>query len=152
MLSSKPVVLWIHELGAIYNHEAIVNPDIFSNFRDGQLLRIHCPRNNIPQQQQQQQQKQQQKPQQPLPPQPQPQPQQSNSSKQEPDHSGTQSSSQSQQNLQSEQAKSSNDNNVSVDLQLDSVIVKGHAIDKENLAKQQQLQVLIMQIFVCVIF
>ncbi|KAG1066103.1 hypothetical protein G6F42_026719 [Rhizopus arrhizus] len=50
----SPVVLWIHDTGAMYNHDAVVNPEIFSNFRDGQLLRIHCPRNIQPQQQQSQ--------------------------------------------------------------------------------------------------
>lgn len=108
-LSSKPIVLWIHDPGAIYTHDAVVNPDIFANFRDGQLLKIHCLQ-------------QQQQP-----------PPQTQKSKQDQPDSGTLSQSQ-----QTEQTIPASDN---VDLKLDHVIVKGHAIDKENLSKQQQLQV-----------
>ncbi|KAG1464634.1 hypothetical protein G6F46_003278 [Rhizopus delemar] len=43
LLSNRPIVLWIHDLGSTYNHDAIVNPEIFPNFREGQLLKIHCP-------------------------------------------------------------------------------------------------------------
>ncbi|CAO3699730.1 unnamed protein product [Rhizopus microsporus] len=43
LLSNKPIVLWIHDLGLTHHNDAIVNPEIFPNFRDGQLLRIHCP-------------------------------------------------------------------------------------------------------------
>lgn len=42
-LSNRPIVLWIHDLGSAHNHDAIVNPEMFPNFSDGQLLRIHCP-------------------------------------------------------------------------------------------------------------
>ncbi|KAI9272610.1 hypothetical protein BY458DRAFT_539708 [Sporodiniella umbellata] len=42
LLSNRPIVLWIHDLGSAHNHDAIVNPEMFPNFSDGQLLRIHC--------------------------------------------------------------------------------------------------------------
>jgi hypothetical protein len=143
LLSQKPIVLWIHDPGAIYNHDAVVNPDMFPNFRDGQLLRIHCPRNTQPQQQQAQNgnggNKQDQQDQ-----------------KKQHDHGITQSQQtnqqQSQQQQQSQtdqgQGQQSEDrhNESSFNLQLDSVIVKGHAVDKESLAKQQQLQVRLCKI------
>ncbi|KAI8354026.1 hypothetical protein BD560DRAFT_407914, partial [Blakeslea trispora] len=58
-LSQKPIVLWIHDHSTNCNHDAIVNPEMFPNFRDGQLLQIHCPRITSQQQQQQQQQQSQ---------------------------------------------------------------------------------------------
>lgn len=135
LLSQKPIVLWIHDPGAIYSHDAVVNPDMFPNFRDGQLLRIHCPRNTRPQQQQAQNGNNGNKPDQP-------------DKKKQHDHSNVQSQqtsqqSQQQQQLQTDQGQQSEDryNENVFNPQLDSIIVKGHAVDKESLAKQQQLQV-----------
>lgn len=124
LLSQKPVVLWIHDPGAMYNHDAVVNPEIFTNFRDGQLLRIHCPRNNNIQPQQQQSQNTGND-------------QQDQKKQQEQTQTQTQQQPQTQK---SEQSKSKQ-NEDHYNEQLDSVIVKGHAVDKESLAKQQQLQV-----------
>jgi hypothetical protein len=142
LLSSKPIVLWTHDPTTSYAHDAVVNPEMFSNFRDGQLLRIHCPRVNTTQQQQSQQQSQNN----------------SNKSDQQdgkkqhdhntPQQQHQQSQQQSQQNqqqqldqssLQPQQCQSSDKQEHGE--QLDSVIVKGHAVDKESLAKQPQLQV-----------
>lgn len=134
LLSTKPIVLWIHDPAVVYNHDAVVNPDMFPSFQDGQLLRIHCP-----QQQQQQQQQQQNS--------------QTNSNAKKQDHqelnkldthsSSKQASSEQQQQQQQKKKIEKSDmfDNDSTHLQFDSVIVKGHAIDKEGLAKQQQLQV-----------
>lgn len=130
LLSQKPVVLWIHDPGAMYNHDAVVNPEIFSNFRDGQLLRIHCPRNNSIQPQQQQSQNSS-----------------SNDQQDHDHHQGQQTQAQTQQQTQAQQSEQSKSKQAEEHLhhhhqeQLDSVIVKGHAVDKESLAKQQQLQV-----------
>ena len=127
LLSQKPVVLWIHDTGAMYNHDAVVNPEIFSNFSDGQLLRIHCPRNIQPQQQQSQSTGNDQQDQ----------------KKQHDHHQGQQTQVQTQQQAQAQQSEQSKSNQPEDHHheQLDSVIVKGHAVDKESLAKQQQLQV-----------
>ncbi|KAI8141757.1 hypothetical protein BJV82DRAFT_670275 [Fennellomyces sp. T-0311] len=43
LLSQKPIILWVHDPGAYQNQDAVVNPDHFANFRNGQLLRIHFP-------------------------------------------------------------------------------------------------------------
>ncbi|GAN09146.1 conserved hypothetical protein [Mucor ambiguus] len=131
LLSQKPVVLWIHDPGAIYNHDAVVNPEIFSNFRDGQLLRIHCPRNNSIQPQQQQSQNTGSD--------------QQDQKKQHDHHQGQQTQAQTQQQTQPQKSEQSKSNQVEEhhhhhQEQLDSVIVKGHAVDKESLVKQQQLQ------------
>lgn len=129
LLSQKPVVLWIHDPGAMYNHDAVVNPEIFSNFRDGQLLRIHCPRSNSIQPQQQQSQNTGSD--------------QQDQKKQHDHHQGQQTQAQTQQQTQAQQTEQSMLNQAEDhhQEQLDSVIVKGHAVDKESLAKQQQLQV-----------
>ncbi|KAI9255421.1 hypothetical protein EDC94DRAFT_678447 [Helicostylum pulchrum] len=147
LLSTKPIVLWIHDPSAVYNHDAVVNPEMFPNFRDGQLLRILCPR--ITQQPQQQSQNSNKSDQQ--------------DAKKQLDHNTPQQNSQqtqqqTQQNQQNQQLNQINQqqsqseqSNLQPQLlqssdkqehheQLDFVIVKGHAADKENLAKQQQLQ------------
>ena len=54
LLSQKPVVLWFHDPGTYSNQDAVVNPDQFPNFRDGQLLRIHFLQQSQQQQPQQQ--------------------------------------------------------------------------------------------------
>lgn len=54
LLSQKPVVLWFHDPGTYSNQDAVVNPDQFPNFRDGQLLRIHFLQQTQQQQAQQQ--------------------------------------------------------------------------------------------------
>ncbi|KAG0173849.1 vacuolar membrane-associated protein iml1 [Apophysomyces sp. BC1034] len=53
LLSAKPIILWFHDPGTMFNHDAVVNPDHFPNIRDGQVLRIHFPRSGSQQQQQQ---------------------------------------------------------------------------------------------------
>ncbi|KAF7723038.1 vacuolar membrane-associated protein iml1 [Apophysomyces ossiformis] len=53
LLSAKPVILWFHDPGTMFNHDAVVNPDYFPNVQDGQVLRIHYPRAASQQQQQQ---------------------------------------------------------------------------------------------------
>jgi hypothetical protein len=126
LLSQKPVILWIHDPGAMYNHDAVVNPEIFTNFRDGQLLRIHCPRNNNTQPQQSQNASNDQQDQ-----------------KKQNEHQGQQNQTQTQQQPQTQKSEQSKSNQTEdhYNEQLDSVIIKGHAVDKESLAKQQQLQV-----------
>jgi hypothetical protein len=138
LLSQKPIVLWIHDPGAIYNHDAVVNPDMFPNFRDGQLLRIHCPRTTQPQQQQAQngngnnkQDQQDQK-------------KQHDTQSQQTGQQQSQQQQQSQTDQSQGQQSEDRHNENSFHLQLDSVIVKGHAVDKESLAKQQQLQVCVL--------
>ncbi|KAG2194867.1 hypothetical protein INT47_002661 [Mucor saturninus] len=141
LLSNKPIVLWIHDPGAIYNHDAVINPEMFPNFRDGQLLKILCPR--ITQQQPQQQSqnvinnnKADQQ-----------------DSKTQLEHTASQQQQNQQQNQQNQQCQQQQSDQSSTQTQqsqssdkqehneqLDFVIVKGHAADKENLAKQQQLQ------------
>jgi hypothetical protein len=119
LLSQKPIVLWIHDPGAAYNHDAVVNPELFPNFRDGQLLRIHCPRNGTPQTQQPQrgQGKQDQE-------------KNNQEQKTEAKQDQTPSSDQEQQG------------HVEGSLERESVVVKGHVVDKESLSRQQQLQVI----------
>lgn len=139
LLSNKPIVLWIHDPTTSYPHDAVVNPEMFSNFRDGQLLRIHCPRvTNTQQQSQQQSQNNNSKSDQQdnkkqhdhnTPQQQHAQNQQQNQSSQ----SIEQSSLQAQQSQLSEKQEHNE--------QLESVIVKGHSVDKESLTKQPQLQV-----------
>ena len=43
LLSQKPISLWFHDPSQFQNQDAVVNPDHFPNFRNGQLLRIHFP-------------------------------------------------------------------------------------------------------------
>ncbi|KAI9497719.1 hypothetical protein BDB00DRAFT_784640 [Zychaea mexicana] len=43
LLSQKPISLWFHDPSTFQNQDAVVNPDHFANFRNGQLLRIHFP-------------------------------------------------------------------------------------------------------------
>ncbi|KAI7859494.1 hypothetical protein BDC45DRAFT_216782 [Circinella umbellata] len=43
LLSQKPISLWFHDPSQFQNQDAVVNPDQFPNFRNGQLLRIHFP-------------------------------------------------------------------------------------------------------------
>lgn len=135
LLSNKPIVLWIHDPGAIYNHDAVVNPEMFPNFCDGQLLRILCPRNSQPQQSQNSNNKSEQQ-----------------DGKKQHDSNNLQGQQQQGQNIQGQQqqqAEQANAQGQQLQMgdkqdhleQLDFVIVKGHAADKENLAKQQQLQV-----------
>lgn len=146
LISNKPIVLWIHDPGAIYNHDAVINPEIFPNFRDGQLLKILCPR--ITQQQPQQQQSQnannkldQQDGKKHLDhnilQQQQQQQQQNQLQNQQTQQNQKQQSDQSSPQTQQSQSSDKQEHNE----QLDFVIVKGHAADKENLTKQQQLQV-----------
>ncbi|KAI8986397.1 hypothetical protein BDB01DRAFT_849455 [Pilobolus umbonatus] len=137
-LSNKPVILWIHDPGVVYNHDAVVNPEIFPNFTDGQLLRIYCPRNTQQQQQQQQQSQNKSK--------------EHHEPKKQAETSGQQQQKQHEQQIQHQQQQVQqllqqhdykDQQNHSVDLKshhLETVIVKGHGVDKEILAKQQQLQ------------
>lgn len=142
LISNKPIVLWIHDPGAIYNHDAVINPEMFPNFRDGQLLKILCPR--ITQQQPQQQnqnvnnsnktdQQEGKKQLEHNAPQQQQNLQQNQQNQQNQQQQSDQSSTQTQQSQSSDKQEQNE--------QLDFVIVKGHAADKESLAKQQQLQV-----------
>lgn len=147
LLSTKPIVLWIHDPSAVYNHDAVVNPEMFPNFRDGQLLKILCPRITQQPQQNQNNNKSDQQ-----------------DAKKQLDHNTPQQNQQQnlQQNQQNQQNQQLNQANQQQPLseqstlqpqlaqgsdkqehheQLEFVIVKGHAADKENLAKQQQLQV-----------
>lgn len=145
LLSTKPIVLWIHDPSAVYNHDAVVNPEMFPNFRDGQLLRILCPR--ITQQPQQQSQNSNKSDQQDNKKQlDHNTPQQNSQQTQQQTQQNQQLNQTNQQQTQSEQSNSLPQLSQSSDKQehheqLDFVIVKGHAADKENLAKQQQLQV-----------
>ncbi|KAI7907009.1 uncharacterized protein BX663DRAFT_494494 [Cokeromyces recurvatus] len=126
LLSQKPIILWIHDPGAIYNHDAVVNPDMFPNFNDGQLLRIHCPHNSQQTQQQTQNNKQDQQDQKKV---------------HDPQKQSQQTQKQ-QQMDQFEQPQHSSDEHAEHGLNqnFDFIIVKGHAVDRESLAKQQQLQ------------
>lgn len=118
LLSQKPVVLWFHDPGTYSNQDAVVNPDQFPNFRDGQLLRIHFL------QQAQQQQTQQQST-----------PQNKSSTQKQQAAGGTSSSTSggggggasSQQQQQSPQRP--------------PIIVKAGLADREALTRQQHLQV-----------
>lgn len=120
LLSQKPVVLWFHDPGTYSNQDAVVNPDQFPNFRDGQLLRIHFL------QQAQQQQTQQQST-----------PQNKSSTQKQQAAGGTNSSTSggggggggasSQQQQQSPQRP--------------PIIVKAGLADREALTRQQHLQV-----------
>ncbi|KAI9272814.1 hypothetical protein BDA99DRAFT_556413 [Phascolomyces articulosus] len=48
LLSQKPISLWFHDPSQFQNQDAVVNPDHFANFRNGQLLRIHFPQQHHP--------------------------------------------------------------------------------------------------------
>lgn len=138
LLSNKPIVLWIHDTGAISNHDAVVNPEMFPNFRDGQLLRILCPRISQPLQSQNNSKSDQQDGKKLDSSTPQQQQQQTQQQQQQ--QQGQQQQQQAEQTNAQPQQSQSSDKQDHLE-QLDFVIVKGHAADKEILAKQQQLQV-----------
>ncbi|KAI8979791.1 hypothetical protein BDF20DRAFT_913299 [Mycotypha africana] len=129
LLSRKPIILWIHDPSSAYSHDAVVNPDLFPAFREGQLLRIHCARTNQQAQTSQSSsnarldQQDQKKHQDPPPQQSQPQQRY-----------------QLNDGLLGQRITYLDRQHEGSSSHFDSVIVKGHAVDRENLAKQQQLQ------------